>query len=46
MNPNSSPIKAYIKSECASGKFLETIPLPIPCPNNPPLENDSRDLFI
>ena len=44
--PNSSPIKAKIKSECASGKFFDIFPLPSPWPNNPPLANDSRDLFI
>ena len=44
--PNSSPIKAKIKSECASGKLFDIFPFPSPCPNKPPLANDSKDLFI
>ena len=44
--PNSSPIKAKMKSECASGKLFDIFPFPRPCPNNPPLANDSKDLFI
>ena len=44
--PNSSPIKAKIKSECTSGRFLATVPYPIPCPKNPPFSKDSKDLDI
>ena len=43
--PNSSPIKANMKSECASGKLFDISPFPSPRPNKPPLANDSKDLF-
>ena len=44
--PNSSPIKAKMKSECASGKLFDISPFPSPWPNTPPLAKDSKDLFI